>query len=105
MTHGPWAVRESAAVLADYKAIALHLESWTGSRLIADRTVADIRRFVRTLGAMPARGAPRDDLRQGLRRIPFKRRTVIAYDLVERERIVRVLRVFYGGQDYSVLMD
>ena len=53
---------------------------------------------------MPHRGSRRDDLRQGLRIVPFKKRTAIAFALDEDRRVVTVLRVFYGGQDYEAVL-
>jgi plasmid stabilization system protein ParE len=34
----------------------------------------------------------------------FRRRTVIAYDIDRERHVVRVLRVFYSGQDYEALL-
>jgi plasmid stabilization system protein ParE len=36
--------------------------------------------------------------------VPFKRRTAIAIEIDDDARMVTVLRVFYGGQDYEAVM-
>jgi len=97
-------VEEKPGVLGDYIAITQHIETWTGERLLADRTVDRIRAFIRTLGRVPHRGVARDDLRPGLRIVPFGRRTAVAIEIDDERRVVTVLRVFYGGQDYETLL-
>lgn len=52
-----------------------------------------------SLGTLPHRGTPRDDIRPGLRTTPYKRRTVIAY-AVDTDR-VSIIGVFHGGEDYE----
>lgn len=52
-----------------------------------------------SLGTLPHRGTPRDDVRPGLRTTPYKRRTVISYT-VEADR-VWIIGVFHGGEDYE----
>jgi plasmid stabilization system protein ParE len=39
-----------------------------------------------------------------LRIVPFKTRTAIAFEIDEDNEVVRVLRVFYGGQDYDAAL-
>lgn len=51
-----------------------------------------------SLREMPERGTKRDDLATGIRTLNFERRAIIAYR-VEGE-IVRIVRVFYAGQDF-----
>jgi toxin ParE1/3/4 len=56
-----------------------------------------------SLGTLPHRGTPRDDIRPGLRTRPFRRRTVIAYT-VETDR-VSIIGVFHGGEDYESALE
>lgn len=56
-----------------------------------------------SLGTLPHRGTPRDDVRAGLRTTPYKRRTVIAYT-VEADR-VSIIGVFHGGEDYESALE
>ena len=55
-----------------------------------------------SLAELPHRGAPRDDIRPGLRITPYKRRTVIAYS-VESD-LVLIIGVFHGGGDYELTL-
>jgi toxin ParE1/3/4 len=57
------------------------------------------------MNVVPHRGTQRDDLRPGLRIVPFKKRTAIAFEIDEEKDVVRVLRVFYGGQDYDAVLN
>jgi toxin ParE1/3/4 len=54
------------------------------------------------LAEFPHRGTQRDDLRPGVRTVPFHRRVTIAYSVGGSD--VRVLGIFYGGQDYEASM-
>lgn len=91
-------------VVGDLAGIARHVELWTLDRPLADRTVATIRAYLGGFGSVPHRGTRRDDLMPGLRIVPFKRRTAIAFTIDDDARTVRILRVFYGGQDYEAVL-
>lgn len=99
-----WRVEEKPEVLADYAAITRHVEAWTSDRGLADRTVDAIRAFVKGLAETPHRGTRRDVLRRGLRIVPFRKRTAIAFEIDDDRGVVTVLRVFYGGQDYEAVL-
>ncbi len=51
------------------------------------------------LADFPARGAPRDDIRPGLRVLAFQRRVLIGYTVADAE--VRILRNLYGGRQFG----
>ena len=51
------------------------------------------------LTVFPLRGAPRDDIRPGLRVSNYRKRTLIAFD-VDGDT-VSILGVFHGGQDFE----
>lgn len=104
MTDRGYRVEEKPDVFLDYIAITEHIERWTGDRNLADSTVDAIRTYVKGFSERPHRGTKRDDLRPSLRIVPFKKRTVIAFEVDERRQIVTILRVFYGGQDYEAVM-
>ena len=104
MSKAPYRVEEKADVLLDYIAISTHIERWTEDRAVADRTVDAIREHLKAFATFPHRGTCRDDLRPGLRIVPFKKRTAIAFEVDDEARCVTVLRVFYGGQDYEAVM-
>ena len=97
-------VAETPDVLTDYVTIAEHIERWTEDRALADRTVDAIRAFAKSLAAMPHRGTKRDDLRPGLRIVAFKTRTAFAIEIDDETKVVTVLRVLYGGQDYEAVL-
>ncbi len=104
MIEGAYRVEEKPDVLLDYIAITEHIERWTADRDLADRTVDAIRNFIKGFPERPHRGTKRDDLRPGLRIVPFKKRTAIAFEVDKSRRVVTILRVFYGGQNYEAIM-
>lgn len=104
MIRKTYRVEEKPDVFFDYLAITEHIERWTGDRALADRTVDTIRAFLKSLNTLPHRGIRRDELRPGLRIVPFKKRTAVAIEIDDEARVVTVLRVFYGGQDYEAVL-
>ncbi|HEV2866602.1 MAG TPA: type II toxin-antitoxin system RelE/ParE family toxin [Allosphingosinicella sp.] len=56
-----------------------------------------------SLAHFPERGTPRDEIRPGLRTIPFRRRVTIAYRVLDEE--VAILGIFYGGRDIGAFFD
>src|SRR5690348_10005164 len=69
---------------------------------IARHYTRQIEQTCARLGDFPMRGAPRNDIRPGLRMTSRKRRVVIFYS-VEPNRVV-VHGIFYGGRDYRTVM-
>ncbi len=57
---------------------------------------------IATLAEFPQQGTPREDIRPGLRTIPWQRRATIAY--VVEERDVVIVGVFYAGRDMDALL-
>ena len=53
------------------------------------------------LALFPLRGVSREDLRPGLRVTHHRGRTVIAYAVDHDLRLVSILGVLYGGQDFE----
>lgn len=104
MTGRPYRVEEKPDAFYDYRTIGEHIERWTGDRALADRTIDAIRDFIKSLSKVPHRGTKRDDLRPGLRIVPFGRRTAVAIEIDDKNAVVTVLRVFYGGQDYESVL-
>ncbi|EFG9152959.1 type II toxin-antitoxin system RelE/ParE family toxin [Escherichia coli] len=58
--------------------------------------VSRIRRHYQKLAEFPERGAPREELGQGIRLLSFERRVSILYRVEGSD--VRVLRILYAGQ-------
>lgn len=53
------------------------------------------------LSIFPLRGVSREDIRPGLRVTHHRGRTVIAYAVDHDSRLVSILGVLYGGQDFE----
>ena len=52
-----------------------------------------------SLQSLPHRAIQRDDIRPGLRITNYRKRVVIAFEVVADQ--VAIFGVFYGGQDYE----
>jgi toxin ParE1/3/4 len=89
---------EASRDLADIYRIVLRVSA---SPVTARRFVERIRERCRRIGVLPRAGRPRDDLFPGLRTVPFERKAVITYRVVEDH--VEIVNVFYGGRDYEAL--
>lgn len=61
--------------------------------------VEEVRRNAERLGIAPHRGTLRKDMLPGLRHVTIGR-AIYWFDVLEAERTVRVLAVFFGGQDH-----
>ncbi len=55
-----------------------------------------------SLTSFPDRGTPHDELRPGLRTVPFRRRVTIAYSVTVGHVII--LGLFYAGQDFTTML-
>jgi len=86
-----------AQIIALYEYIAAN-----ASPTIAESYTSAIVERCERLGATPLAGAARDDIRRGLRMTFFRRRVAIAYSALPK--LVTVLGIFYGGQDYESLL-
>jgi len=95
---------ETEAAFSDYIRIAEHIARWTEDWSLADRTVDAIRDYIKGMCDTPHRGTKRDDIRSGLRIVPFRKRAAIALEINEATRTVAILRVFYGGEDYETVL-
>lgn len=69
--------------------------------VIAEGYVRRIRARCDRIGNVPYSGRPRDDLLRGLRIVPFEKRAVVAYTIVDD--VVWITNIFYGGRDYEAL--
>ncbi|MAU96999.1 MAG: plasmid stabilization protein [Fulvimarina sp.] len=70
------------------------------SRTTAARYVQRIYERCEKIGDAPLGGRPRDDLRSGLRSVPFEKTALILYQVGD---FVAITNVFPRGQDYEVL--
>ena len=71
---------------------------------IAARYVDAIVAYGESLTTFPQRGTLRDDLFPGLRFTNYRGSAVIAYAANEATQAVAIVGVFYGGQDYEVVL-
>ena len=60
--------------------------------------IRDIRQEAERLGAVPYRGERHEDLLPGLRHLTIDR-AIYWFDVNDKEHRVRILAIFFGGQD------
>lgn len=65
----------------------------------AGQRIMGIRAAAERLALFPERGASRDDILPGLR-FTVMDRAIYWYNVDERARTIRVLTIFFGGQDH-----
>ncbi len=103
----PFAVEFSAESERDFELIFDHLlESYIGfgenPKLAlehAAQRIMAIRRAADRLAIFPIRGTPRDDILPGVRYLAVDR-AIYWFDVDEPAEKVRVLAIFFGGQDH-----
>lgn len=66
---------------------------------VAEHYVGQVIDYCEGLAEYPIRGTARDDIRPGLRTTSYRKRTVIAFAVVED--LVLIVGVFHGGRDYE----
>lgn len=70
----------------------------------AQTFVLELREFLKKVAASPFIGRPRDDVRKGLRSIPFVGYSyTIYYRVLARRSGIKVERVLHGARDFSRL--
>lgn len=62
-----------------------------------------IQMHVDALADFPDRGTPRNDLASGVRTTPYRRRTVIAYRVLDSE--VEILAIAHAGRDLGRMFE
>jgi len=104
----PWKIEVSIAAERDLELLFYHLadnfvafgENRTRAAEQALRRVQTIRDAAARIASAPHRGEAHDDLLPGLRHLTLDR--AVYWFLVEEEQSrVRVLAIFYGGQDHQ----
>ncbi len=83
----------------DIARIAAFLLEFTTPRSVADK-VARLDSDASALGENPHRGTRRDEILPGLRAIPSAEKGVIAFNVNEETRVVRILSVTWAGADW-----
>lgn len=69
----------------------------------AEARTQSIHTEIGTLSNFPRRTTPRDDIGPGLHCFTFDR-AIAYFEVVEQKKTVRILAVFFGGQDHVRLM-
>jgi plasmid stabilization system protein ParE len=69
----------------------------------AEKKTQSIRKAAGKLAKHPFRGTLHDDMLQGLRHITIGR-AIYWFDILEDVGLVRILAIFYGGQDHHTKM-
>ena len=83
----------------DIARIAALLLEYTTPRSVTDK-IARIDSDTSALGRNPHRGSRRDDILPGLRAISSAGKGVIAFEIDEDARVVRILSVTWAGADW-----
>lgn len=96
-------VRLQAPALDDLQQIYTYIANSSGYEDIAFSFVEKLKEACESLEYTPYRGQNRDYLRLSLRIMPLAKKAVAAFDIDEKANIVRVLAIFYGGQDCDAL--
>ena len=82
------------------------LYNWIADQADADTALAYTARIqaqTAKLEDWPLIGSPRDELAAGIRTITYRRRTIIAYQVIAGD--VEILRIFHGGQELKTAFD
>ncbi len=95
-------VKLRPAAVEDLIQIADFISDKSGMPGIALGFVRRIRQRCQSVGDAPNGGAPRPDLGEGIRLVPFEKSAVILYRVVDGT--VEITNVFYGGRDYAALL-
>ena len=83
----------------DVARVAGYLLEHTTPQSVA-RTIAALEADADALGRNPYRGTRRDEIAHGLRAIPSAGKGVIAFEVREETRTVRILSITWGGFDW-----
>ena len=87
---------------AQLVALYFHIADAASPEIAANYTEAIVKQG-ESLKTFPVRGAPRDDIRPGLRVFGFRKRVSIAFEITGE--LVTILGVFYGGQNLETAFD
>lgn len=97
-----YAVAFSPQALAQLDALEDYISD-ASSPVIAARFIDSLIRYCEGLCLFPLRGS-RDDLLTHLRITHYRHTTVIAFLVDSDTETVSILGLFYGGQDYTALL-
>ena len=95
-----YTVRFAPVVLEQIAELESYI-SRSSSPAAASRYIEAILGYCERLATFPSRGRKRDDLLPGLRITTYRRRTVIAFLVDPKARIVSIVGIYHGGQNYE----
>lgn len=85
-------------------AIEEYIALASGFPITAARFVDGIVAYCESFEMFPERGTRRDGLLPGLRITGYRKSTTIAFRVHTDTRVVSIVGVFYGGQDYETAL-
>lgn len=100
----PYSVYFTPDAVADLAAIYDYITDTSGFPDVAYAYMQRLRQKCEGLTLAPERGTKRDDIRKNLRILALEKNAVAAFEVQEDKRMVTILNVFYGGQDYETLL-
>lgn len=98
-----YTLRETGGFLSDLRRIGEHLDRTTGDPAKTDEILMDFRAAVNSLVEFPKRYVERRDLGEWIRICIVRQKGIILFSIDEQDDVVRILRAFYGGEDYEAL--
>jgi plasmid stabilization system protein ParE len=98
-----YTLRETDGFVSDLRRIGDHLDRTTGEPGKADESLMAFRAAAISLAECPGRYVERRDLGEGIRLCVVRQNGVLLFQVDDQTHIVRVLRAFYGGEDYGAL--
>jgi toxin ParE1/3/4 len=99
-------VKHRIVWLATAQSDLKRLYNWIADQADADTALeytAHIQAYTSKLKDWPLIGSPHDELAAGIRTITYRRRTIIAYQVIAGD--VEVMRIFHGGQELRLVFD
>ena len=102
----------ASSVQNDFERIAEHLfrnyvffgETPASAVNHVEQRISELRDFTNSLQDTPHQGTCRNDLRKGLRMLPDQRNAAFAFEVDDQNQTVKILRIFFGGEDYDAVM-
>lgn len=95
-----WRIQRHPLVERDIRRIALYLLDYATPERVG-QIIQQLDHDVDALRVNPYRGTRRDGILPGLRAIPSARKGVIAFQIFEDRRLIRLLAVAWGGGNWQ----
>ncbi len=99
-----YTVRFAPAAQDQLDAIEEYIALASGLPATAAHFVDGIVAYCESFETFPERGTRRDDLLPGLRVTNYRKSTAVAFRVETGARVITIIGVFYGGQDYEAAL-